>query len=338
MNNRVLKKRFLIGGLLTVSIALLLFYKSASNQRVAQELTPQEYAEVRDKYLLVLMSENPRVALDKLREETKWNDSVVRSCHALAHDLGHHAYEKYQDFGKAVQYKDELCNSGYLHGVIEAHFSKSADIFTTLQTVCSNYSTTTFVGWECYHGVGHGLMYYTSNNLPESIKLCGEYADISAAGWCRNGAYMENFNTDQKLHHSQFLRPDDPFYPCPEQEESHKNACYLYTPMYYLSLHKNDYSGALAWCKTAEQAHQNICANGVGNQAIKENINNPKMVEKICMAGDSDQLKPCISGLVGLYVNHFGSVQPAQELCKQLEESNQETCENVIKQKSILLN
>lgn len=302
----------------------------------SKELTPQEYTKTRNEYVSLLLTQNPRVALDRVREQTKTNNSLLRSCHALTHDLGHIAYIKYKNFAEALKYQDEICNSGYLHGIIESQFSKSTDILNAMQTICNKFKIESYIGWECYHGIGHGLMYFNSNDLPKSIKLCDAYKNNYAASTCRNGVFMENFNTDQKIHPSQFLKASDPFYPCAEQRQSHKSDCYLYAPAYFLTLHKNDYFGALEWCKTADKNFQSTCANGVGSQAIKENINNPKLVEKICMSADKGQVTPCITGMVGLYINHFGSIKPASELCEKLEISNKSACQNAIESRANL--
>lgn len=329
--------------LLTFSIFLffisILFFKFYSNtnkpsnfdEKIAKDLTQEEYLKVRESYKALLEKENPRVALNKLREEIKTNDGLSRSCHEIVHALGHEAYMKYSDFAKALEYQDEVCNSGYLHGIIESHFSTTNNIFDTINSVCSNYDAKKFIGWECYHGVGHGLMFYTSNDLNKSISLCESYKDSTKSSSCTNGVFMENFNTNQKIHPSDYLDKNNPFYPCNLQNEKYKSDCYTYAPTYYLSLNKNDYSKALDWCKGAEQGYDTICSFGVGSQIIKENINNPKLVEDICMHADKNLISSCISGMVNLYINHFGNLEPAESLCNKLEESNKLSCKNTVR-------
>ena len=299
---------------------------SEVNPPASKELSGEEYATTKEKFLDLIVNHDPRVALAGLREEVKTDNALLRSCHALVHEIGRAAYEKYGDFGEAIKYQDEICNSGYLHGVIEAYFSNVADVFVAIKAVCDPYPVGTYLSWECYHGVGHGNMYYTSNNLPRSLELCDRFDDSFAQAACANGVFMENFNTDQKLHPSAFLKADNLFYPCAEQTSQHKNDCYLYAPTYYLSLHKNDYTDALKWCEGAESPYVTTCVQGVGSQAIKENINNPKFIEKVCMSNTKTQIDACIVGMIGLFINHYGSLEPAEELCEQLEKSNRRAC------------
>ncbi len=299
---------------------------SARQSLELKELSTEEYNKVREEFFAIVNKQDPRVALTELRERVKTDNALLRSCHALIHEIGHEAYEKYGSFGEAMKYQDEICNSGYLHGIIESYFSKSKDIFAAMKTVCNGYNLGSFLSWECYHGVGHGIMYYTSNDLPRSLNMCDSLESSFARSNCTNGVFMENFNTDQKIHPSKFLKASDLFYPCQEQETRHKGDCYFYAPTHYLSLNKNDYDGALHWCEGAEMLYRSTCAGGVGSQAIKENVNNPKFVEKVCMSNKIAQVDACIDGMVGLYINHYGSLDPAKVLCEQLESSNQQTC------------
>jgi hypothetical protein len=139
---------------------------------------------------------------------------------------------------------------------------------------------------------------------------------------CANGVFMENFSVDQRFHLSKFLKESDPFYPCMEQAERHKPDCYLYAPTYYLSLHPEDYAGALKWRNDAEAGFESACASGVGMQALKENLDGPKLIESVCMGGQSEQTAPCIVGMTSLYISHHGSLEPARELCARLEAPN----------------
>ncbi len=294
------------------------------------ELSAAEYQKIRNEYIESLTSKNPKIILSELREHIKTSNSLLRSCHSLTHEIGQAAYGKYKDFGVALEYQDEICNSGYLHGVIESRFLETSDIFATIQTICDKYNVEKYIGWECYHGIGHGVMYYTQNDMPRSLSLCDTFENRSMRSTCINGVFMENFNTDQKLHHSKYLKANDPAYPCKEQSAYDKADCYLYAPTYYLSLHKNDYLGALKWCNTVEQGFALICIRGVGSQAIKENIQDPFAVESICMSGDSQETYACISGMVGLYINHFGQIDEADELCDKLKPSNKPACEKAV--------
>jgi hypothetical protein len=182
------------------------------------------------------------------------------------------------------------------------------------------------MSWQCYHGIGHGAMFYTSNDLPRSLEMCDGFEDEFGRSSCANGVFMENFNTEQTAHVSKYLEESDPFYPCAEQAERHRADCYLYAPTYFLDPEGDDYAAALEWCKGAEAGFEASCAYGVGSQAMKENLNNLGLVESVCTGGEPEQTTPCIEGMAGLYVNHHGALEPARALCARLEAANRRAC------------
>jgi hypothetical protein len=246
--------------------------EATSNEEAAGELLNKRYEEIKGNYLTLLREEDAGVALGQLRDEIETDDALARSCHDLVHEVGREAYKKYGDFSEAMKYQDEVYNSGYLHGIIESHFSESTDPCVAMQTMCNKHPQDNFLSWQCYHGIGHGVMYYTANDLPRSLEMCDTFSSSFAQADCSNGMFMENFSADQKLHLSEFLKESDPFYPCAEQADRHKKNCYLPASTYFLSLHKDDYAGALEWCHSAEDSFEEACAKGVGSQIMKENI------------------------------------------------------------------
>lgn len=336
--------KYLILALLTAAIAagvwqeLSLRERERHTQRAAaltqavEMLSREQYRAVKDELFSLMAAKDARAALDALHERVETDGPTARSCHLLAHELGQKAYGTYGDFAKALSFNRSMCNSGYLHGIIEARLKGSVDVFADMKTLCNAYAEGSFAGWECYHGVGHGLMFYTDNDLPRSIAACDAYETDFKRSNCANGVFMENFNSDQKLHRSAWLK-DNSFYPCGEQEERHKGSCYFYAPEHYLFIHKNDYQSALAWCRGAETpVYESVCVQNVAGNAIVQHIKNPKGVESLCMSAPEHQKTPCLAGMVSLYINHFGALAPARELCGQLEPENRSLCAAVVKQ------
>ena len=288
------------------------------------------YEREKDKLIALMRREDPRAALDRLRSEIETDDRLSRSCHALVHEIGRKAYHEYGDVGEAMKYRDEVCNSGYLHGIIETKFSESEDVFRDMRTMCDEYRDGGFLGWQCNHGLGHGAMFYTANDLPRSLEMCDALGSSFANSNCANGVFMENFNADQKLHLSEFLKEGDPFYPCMDQAERHKTDCYMYAPTYFLSLHPDDYAGALEWCEGAEPDFESACAFGVGTQTMKENLNDTKFVESVCTGGGPEQTEPCIRGMAALSVSHHGALGPTREMCARLQSPNRPACYDTV--------
>lgn len=289
-------------------------------------LTNQEYTDVK-KYLTDLIkNETPTASLSALQILMDKYPSVSRSCHGLVHEIGHETYAEHNDFAAAMAYRDDICGSGFLHGVIESHFAKVDNVFQEMDTICHVYTTLNEKA-KCYHGVGHGIMFYTENDLPGSVIYCDRYSEKEARVRCAEGVFMENFNTEQKDHVSQYLDEQNPASICETQPSLYKGTCYYYAPLHYLSLHIDGYTEALTWCATLEKEYQAICASGVGSRAIKQHITNPRFVEKVCKSGTKAQFTSCLDGMVSYYLVHVDSLNKAKDMCFTLGQSSQQACE-----------
>lgn len=288
----------------------------------------------RTKELLDLVDQqNPNVALHRLADLMKTDPEVFKNCHEIAHALGHAGYRKYNDFSKALSYQDTVCSDGYLHGVIEQRFlftAKTTDVIAEMKTVC--YGLGSAAG-RCFHGVGHGLMYFTSNDLPKSISICETYSGF-ARNRCYEGVFMENFLSDQRTHISNYLDANNPFFPCQTEPSHLKPYCYFYAPIYYLLLHDNDYASALGWCSSAERGGVIACTRGVGSLALKYDVDGPKRVEAICMHSGPGLVPYCIDGMVSYYLTYWGSLGKARQMCATLDPAHQPACTAAVDRRS----
>ncbi|MST04096.1 MAG: hypothetical protein EXS49_00815 [Candidatus Pacebacteria bacterium] len=322
-----------------IFINIILKSKPPSTNQANDNLVkfPDQDLEKTKKYFIELaLKENPRVALLELAENMQTDELLSRSCHGIIHEIGHESYNKYKDFAKAMSYSIDICISGYTHGVIEAYFENISDIFSAMKEVCKPYPEEKNPAWNCYHGVGHGLMYWTGNNLPRALELCDVYDSKFAKDNCANGVFMENFGADDVLHPSRFVSKENPASSC-VQEKTHKQECYLYAGKYYLTLIKEDYSKAFNWCKNIDKNFIDSCIAGLGGEAIKNNLYIPLKAESICdKAGSLKDISTCIDGLIGLYIHHTASISDSHKLCNYFTELNKSTCENGIKSREYL--
>lgn len=281
--------------------------------------------------IAIVNKQNPRMALNELQHRMDTDQFVFKNCHAMAHKIGRMAYSKYKDFNTSLQYQNTTCSNGYLHGVIEAKFALLSNIQAAVEeirSICSRYAKAD----RCWHGTGHGLMFFTANDLPKALNVCDTYTTARARHRCYEGVFMENFLTDPDVGHpSSYVSSKNPFVPCPSEAGRYKAVCYFYEPIYYLSLHNNNYALALKWCRGAEFGYDSSCIRGVGSLAMKYNINDPKYVEKLCVTNSYNQIPACIDGMVSYYLTFYGSLSKTAALCDQLEPSNLKTCHTAVK-------
>ena len=326
--------------LIVLGAGLLLGLNKKSEQKqnlpISTPLTVSQYKTFHDELIVMVNKDDPRVAMEYLRIKSQTNPSLMRSCHSLVHEIGRSAYLRYGDFAKAMSFRNEECNSGYLHGVIEETLAKSPQPLKEIKAICSSYNGETYLAWECYHGIGHGLMLVTDNDLPRSIDYCGELKTHFMQENCANGVYMENFNTDQKIHISHYLDPQHPFVPCETQPNELQGLCYTYAPIYFLSLYPNQYEKALSWCLNAPDGNKDACISGVGSQLMKEQLYNANIVEKECNKAQFGTQGACIAGAATLMANNYGRIDEANTFCETLSYFNKRSCLKAVKAISVL--
>lgn len=271
-----------------------------------------------------------RSSFDYFRGRIRDDPSVARDCHLLMHDLGHEALQKYGSFKSATSVQDEMCNSGFTHGVIEANLENSPDINNFVSSTCGPVTEGNFQQWQCFHGIGHGVMYVIDKNLEKSIGLCKILNNNFASGSCVNGVFMEYFINVNHAGQESLGSGSANINICRQQQKEYKGDCYLYAPAAYIAQYPNKFFDAETWCKNAEADYVMTCISGIGSQAMKENITQPAYASMICNKMKSVNTKSCVSGAVSLYINHHASSEAAKAVCNNEFASNQQTCQSVV--------
>ena len=121
--------------------------------------------------------------------------------HLIAHQLGHALWEDTNDLKTALDQIPYEAYSpteifrygGVVHGVFHSYFlahSDTSNIKDLVRHSCDVFTQDEQEAlWtDCTHGIGHGLMAYTNNDIGQTLELCKE--SISPEN-CYSGAYME---------------------------------------------------------------------------------------------------------------------------------------------------
>ena len=283
----------------------------------------------------LMKTKGVNAAFSYTEQQININPSFAIDCHPLLHELGHAAYTYYGGYAKAIVYQNELCDSGYTHGVLESYLSSGPDITQALQTACTS-TMSVFDQWQCYHGLGHGVMLVSLENISRSIALCNTLPTPFSQDACINGVYMQHFVVTD---HDGTVPKTNPtsLKDCAVQPSIYKPDCYNYAPSAYLTVDNGQYAAAFNWCGTAEKAYIPTCIGGVGGQAMKEHVTDASEVMQICNLAGRSNVGDCINGAAGMDVYFHGSAAPAQALCQNQFKSYQTVCDSAVTlEKSIL--
>ncbi len=198
------------------------------------------------------------------------SERVGVDCHNRAHQFGRMSYDEFGD--EVLKLNLPECHSGFYHGAIEAYFKKNGTdkLSEKLSFICPD-NLNHFFMHQCRHGLGHGLMAWSSYDLPATLDYCNLINDDSGKGSCRTGAFMENIvgsltesEQARALGHFTKYLSDDPQYPCSIVKEEYKGDCYFLQTdrMYWLS--KTGFQGVVDACTLAPEKYHYLCFASMG--------------------------------------------------------------------------
>ncbi|GJF31610.1 hypothetical protein KNE206_43100 [Kitasatospora sp. NE20-6] len=284
---------------------------------------------LRNKLMAEMDATDPGIALADLDRISKDKPYTVRFCHPIAHELGHAAVKRYhEDFQKVISFPHETCAAGYLHGAVEEMLAASKNPKEDILTLCAPANR-----GPCIHGVGHGIMFVTKQDIPAARDLCSKFPTTSRRITCSEGVFMQLFAPDEEDEKAKANLPADklaadPLYPCPEQPALFQSACFFYAPTFYLSSHDyakhpEAFAGALKWCLNAQASGGGPdCSRGAGSRIMKYNLDRPDWAAQQCAtAADTWQRKACAQGLVSYWTVNYTESGAAAKLCKQITDS-----------------
>ncbi len=273
--------------------------------------------------------EGPKPALEEFDRRIAADSEIERNCHRISHKIGAGALVHYKGrVGKAFADGSASCWSGYYHGILERAFRdvEPESLGSVARELCADPDVrrTAFVAYQCVHGLGHGLMIYTGYDLPHSLEIC----DVLDTAWdqtsCTGGVFMENISSSYGIK-SEWLRDDDPIYPCQVVAERHKLFCYLMVTSRILPLVNYDFAKTAKMCRQSETAWVATCFQSLGRDASGQTRGNAVQILGICARG-GDMADECVYGAArDLTANDNGSGR-AVVLCSKAAASMQDYC------------
>ncbi len=287
-----------------------------------------------DRYVNLTKERDPRWAIEALRTDAISSSTLMARCHEVLHAIGKESFYQYGTFGAASVFQSDFCNSGYIHGVFEAHFSIAGDPKSGIVEACQNYAAVggrPFDLWQCHHGVGHGFMYFTGGDLDAALALCSQtFSEEEYEGDCRNGVFMELFNSEKLAKESEYLDHNNPSSACDLVSEP-KTDCYHYLPTYYFQTQKLRLTEIFEICDTVTPAYRDSCKSGVGGEAMKRSMSEPNTVFLACglLASLRDQTL-CVAGAVSMYINQTASLEESAMLCETIPLLYRTACQHIV--------
>lgn len=287
-------------------------------------------------YAGLVQTKGPEAAFVDLKERFKTNSYVVSQCHPITHVIGRFSAMKYKTPAEAYKFGDPFCWSGYYHGVMEQIIDDVGmnKIAGELNTICNGIAgkeTYSFDYYNCVHGLGHGLMAITNNELFESLDICdnlsGQWEKLS----CYGGVFMENVIVDNKNHFTKYLKPAEPIYPCNAVKDSYKEQCYLMQTSYMLKVNAQDFRKVFPICRVVDKGYEDTCFQSLGRDASGQSSSNAIKTKQTCDLGINDfEKENCLIGAVKDFVSYYHSDKEANGLCALYSGNLKKVCSETV--------
>jgi hypothetical protein len=269
------------------------------------------------------------------------NEYLRAMCHQVTHVIGRTAGGMH---GKAAFTRgNDLCASGYYHGVVESVMMKigAAHVRESAASVCGEQragSPRSYLHYNCVHGMGHGFMAVFESDVFQSLAACDVLHDEWEQRHCYGGVFMQNLSSFS--HSAQLpphLRPAEPLYPCTVVAARYKGECYIEQTAYALFVRNDDFAAVFKMCREeADETFRTVCYEGLGGDAA---IKTSKFVigadaqirtlRSLCLeAPDGQARSHCVAGAISTMIrDQSGNDERARGLCAALDDSLKDVCE-----------
>lgn len=280
-----------------------------------------------------------RAAMEQLVFESVGGSTV--DCHQQAHFIGRIGYDV---AGKDVFAScTSSCHSGCYHGAMESFLNEqgTVNLAANIDELCKIF-VTTFGTFECFHGVGHGVLAYVNYDMPSAIAQCRELTGGFAEASCFGGMFMENILTGQGLgagtavHTTNWVNREDPYFPCNAipQDTDLQRECYMMQTSWMLTMFNYNFDRVVDACLYAPKDMTPVCFQSLGRDIAGYTLRDPKRIVELCakVPDQSGYGELCAVGALNVVVDFWGPDLGAQgsELCNALSDTRRERCYTVL--------
>lgn len=274
-----------------------------------------------------------RELLDAAERAGRADPELGLKCHAVAHAIGRAAFERSHDFAAAFQSCDQRCQAGCYHGVIERLFlsrrpsGDEGDHLTPdrlrgrIPSVCTagNIGRADYgLLLQCYHGLGHAILYSLDYDLPSALRGCDRLRGDTPRYACYLGVFMENIITEERG--KRWLKAGEPFYPCTAVGPRYRPACYKQSTKVMLHMRMSVAAVAEACREAGEFADE--CMEGLGRDTSPEaRAGDARAVARVCADHAGRYLPDCIGGAVRALIDFTWDARYAYRYCAALPDT-----------------
>jgi hypothetical protein len=204
----------------------------------------------------------------------------------MAHALGRDAVALHEGDASIIRECRPSFASGCYHGVVEAAVRHQGRIdMAQLERLCVSMDGPggPGPGFECIHGLGHGVLGAIDGDLAATLRDCDALSTPRRAASCHSGAFMEAITGSLSPLMTHEMRPHpadhahaatlplaidpaDPYSPCDAYHDPYATSCWLFQGFVILHANAFDAGRALRVCDGAPDGRAARCYESIGHQ------------------------------------------------------------------------
>jgi hypothetical protein len=294
----------------------------------------------------VLRRDGLDAALDSLERRAARDSAVLRDGHQMAHALGREAVAQHGGDAAIIKECRPSFASGCYHGVVEAavHHEGRIDM-AGLERLCVSMdeSGAPAPGFECLHGLGHGVLGAVARDLAATLRHCDALSIPRRAASCHSGAFMEAITgamgppMAHEMHahapdHAHgaaqplAIDPADPYSPCDGYRDPYATSCWLFQGYVILRANAFDAGRALRICDGAPDGRTARCYESIGHQLTGLFQRGDAWILGECAKGNPALAARCAGGATLALNATDWSGRRAIQLCTAAREAWKDVC------------
>lgn len=279
-----------------------------------------------------LATQSPGDLLKSIQNNGDADPKLRLSCHPIVHALGREIFRLKGNIHDAFMSCDQTCHSGCYHGAVErflrgdeAHLARhvTQDEIARKAAAACDPKAPLRVYFQCLHGLGHAIMYFTENQIDKSLAACDSLPDSWSREVCYGGVFMENvFSSNPEKRN---VSATDYHYPCNEVVPKYRGACYL---MQTWRMQEMGLATELLFDECAKAGRfETECAQSIGrdlSNAARGGDSRPAAEQ--CERAEGEPRRACIRGVVYALIDNTWDTSYAAPFCSALRDEDSAYC------------
>jgi hypothetical protein len=283
----------------------------------------------------VLKTQTTKSALQLIQRFELEDSELRRDCHPIVHAVGRETFRIKGNIHDSFSACDQTCHSGCYHGSVE-RFLRGEEIYSQADrhpsqaelkqkaAAACDSGVPVRLRFQCLHGLGHALMFFSRYKLAPSLEACDALAEEWGRHSCYGGVFMENvFNSTPELRD---VSPTDYHYPCNRIDTKYRAECYVMQTSRMTEMGLS-ISRLFEECQKSGE-YELPCTVSIGRDLSNDvRMGQTRATAQKCESVTAERRLACLRGVIYALIDNTWDGRYALPFCVAFgEESDRQSC------------